>query len=266
MRHAVAGYEHTPVLRNISVDICTGETVAVMGANGSGKSTLMRALLGIVPLTSGSVEIHGTPLRRFRQWPRIGYVPQRLAAGGGVPATVGEVVASGGIARHWSRPLLRRILRTGARDDRRLVTEALDSMGLTTLANRSVHELSGGQQQRVLIARALAGGPDTLLLDEPMAGVDAANQQALADALERLTHRGYTIVLVLHELGPLAPLVHRAVVLSDGRITHDGPPPQPTGDCAAPGHEHIHPHAGPTGVGSGRDTLDATQLGGLPGA
>lgn len=94
VEHGVVGYDGRPVLRDISLTVTAGEVVAVLGANGSGKSTLIRAVLGLVPLSAGSVTLFDRPLRRFRQWARIGYVPQRLGAGGGVPATVREVVAS----------------------------------------------------------------------------------------------------------------------------------------------------------------------------
>jgi zinc transport system ATP-binding protein len=235
---AAVSYDRTPVLRGVTFDVPAGETVAILGPNGSGKSTLMRAMLGITPLTAGRVELHGAPLRRFRSWERVGYVPQRLSAGGGVPATVREIVASGQVAR-------RRRLRRATAADRAAVTDALDAVGLADRAHDSVHELSGGQQQRVLIARALAGRPDTFVMDEPMAGVDSASQQALADTIARLSARGATVVLVLHELGPLEPLIRRSVVLADGRIAHDGPAPQPSGACAAPGHDHQHPHPGP---------------------
>ncbi|MGC1213194.1 MAG: ATP-binding cassette domain-containing protein, partial [Micromonospora sp.] len=97
--HAAVGYDGRPVLRDVSLTVTAGEVVAVLGANGSGKSTLIRAVLGLVPLGAGSITLFGTPQRRFRQWRRIGYVPQRLGAGSGVPATVGEVVASGRLAR-----------------------------------------------------------------------------------------------------------------------------------------------------------------------
>ena len=100
----------------------------------------------------------------------------------------------------------------------------MDAVGIGDLARRSVNELSGGQQQRVLIARALAGEPELLFLDEPAAGVDLPNQEALARALGVLKQRGATIVLVAHELGPLAPLVDRAVVMRDGRVAYDGEP------------------------------------------
>jgi zinc transport system ATP-binding protein len=109
-------------------------------------------------------------------------------------------------------------------------------------AGDPAHQLSGGQQQRVLIARALAGEPDTFVMDEPTAGVDAASQQALAATLRDLIGQGRTLVLVAHELGPIEPLITRAVVLEAGRIAHQGAPPAPEGPCAAPGHQHLHPH------------------------
>ncbi|NYI95405.1 zinc transport system ATP-binding protein [Streptomonospora nanhaiensis] len=231
-------YDRVPVLRGVDLDVPAGQTLAVMGPNGSGKSTLVRAMLGLVAPTGGRIDLHGVPLRRFRDWGRIGYVPQRLSAGGGVPATVREVVASGQVAR-------RRRLRLPTAADRAAVAEALEAVGLTGRARDSVHELSGGQQQRVLIARALAARPDTVFMDEPMAGVDSANQQALAEAITRLTARGATVVLVLHETGPLEPLIQRSVVLSEGTVVHDGAPLAPEGDCARPGHDHVHPHADP---------------------
>ncbi len=202
-----------PVLKGLDVRVASGEVVAVLGANGSGKSTLVRALLGLVPLNRGQARIHGVPPARFRDWQRIGYVPQRSHVGGGVPATVREVVASGRVARQRRfRPA------TGA--DRRAVDAALETIGLTDRAHDPVSALSGGQQQRVLIARALAGEPDTLVLDEPTAGVDATNQQALATTLGELTGRGLTVVLVAHGLGPITPLVTRTITLSDGRVTN----------------------------------------------
>ena len=128
-----------------------------------------------------------------------------------------EVVASGRLTR-------RRLLRPLSRADRAAIDDALDVVGLADRARDGVATLSGGQQQRVLIARALAGEPELFFLDEPTAGVDLPNQQALADALRALKDRGATIVLVAHELGPLAPLVDRAVVMRDGRVAYDGPP------------------------------------------
>ncbi|ADH66181.1 MULTISPECIES: metal ABC transporter ATP-binding protein [Nocardiopsis] len=244
---ARVAYDGVPVLDGVSLDVPAGQTMAVLGPNGSGKSTLMRSMLGIVPLTSGEVLVHGVPLRRFRAWRRIGYVPQRLTAGGAVPATVREIVASGQVAS-------RRRLSLPTRADRAAVDEALETVGLADRGRDAVRELSGGQQQRVLIARALAGRPDTFVMDEPMAGVDAENQRALAGTITRLRERGATVVLVLHELGPLEDVIERAVVLESGRVVHDGAAPAPTGECARPGHEHQHPHPDPNAPDSAGTT------------
>lgn len=226
-----------PVLRGIDLVVHEGEFIALMGANGSGKSTLVRAMTGLRPLAAGQVRLFGTPLEDFRQRERIGYVPQRATATGGVPASVREVVASGRLTR---RPMLR----PAGRADRRAVDDALEVVGLADRAGEGVATLSGGQQQRVLIARALAGEPELFFLDEPTAGVDLPNQQALADALGILSARGATVVLVAHELGPMAPLVDRAIVMRDGRITYDGPP---LSEDAAHPHHHLtggsHDHA-----------------------
>lgn len=235
MSGATASLGSRPVLRGIDLTVRRGEVVALLGANGSGKSTAVRAVVGQVPLSAGGLELFGSPLRRFRQWSRIGYVPQRTTAASGVPATVREVVSSGRLARTK--------LKWPGASDRAAVDRALELVGLKDRAKDSVNALSGGQHQRVLIARALAGEPELLIMDEPMAGVDLASQTVLADTLREQVEAGVTVLLVLHELGPLEPLIDRAVVLRDGCVVHDGPPPKAVGQHALPGHDHVHPHA-----------------------
>ena len=225
-----------PVLRHIDLTVRTGDFVALMGANGSGKSTLVRAITGLLPLTAGRLRVFGHAPEELADRDRIGFVPQRSGAASGVPASVWEVVASGRLTR-------RRLLRPLSRADRAAIDDALEVVGLAGRSKESISQLSGGQQQRVLIARALAGQPDLFFLDEPTAGVDLPNQVALAEALGRLKDRGATIVLVAHELGPLAPLVTRAVVMRDGRVAYDG---APLGDHEVHdptfGEPHAHHH------------------------
>ena len=206
-----------PVLRGIDLSVRPGEVLAVLGANGSGKSTLVRTMMGLVPVVRGEVRLFGTARDRFRDWHRVGFVPQRVSAASGVPASVTEVVSSGRLSRR--RPFVPQ-----RHADREAVRRAIASVGLAGKARDGVSTLSGGQQQRVLIARALAGVPDLLVLDEPTAGVDVQSQQVFADALGALVTRGAAVVLVAHDLGPLRPLVDRAVVMRDGRIGYDGPP------------------------------------------
>ena len=232
---AIAG---RPILRHIDLTVRSGEFLTLMGANGSGKSTLVRALTGLWPLATGTLRLFGTPFGSFDDWQRIGFVPQRGSAASGVPASVWEVVASGRLTR-------RRLLRPLGRADRAAIADALDVVGLAHRARESVSSLSGGQQQRVLIARALAGEPELFFLDEPTAGLDLPNQQVLADTLRTMSGRGATIVLVAHELGPMAPLVDRAVVMRDGRVVYDGPPLASDQIATAhlgPHHHHEHHH------------------------
>ncbi|MYV62004.1 ATP-binding cassette domain-containing protein [Streptomyces sp. SID4931] len=243
LRGATAALGARPVLRGVDLTVHRGEVVALLGANGSGKSTAVRSVIGQVPLTGGTVELFGTELRRFRRWGRIGYVPQRTTAAGGVPATIREVVASGRLSRTG--------LRWPGKADRAAVERAIELVGLADRAKDSVSALSGGQHQRVLIARALASEPELLIMDEPMAGVDLASQEILASTLREQVALGTSVLLVLHELGPLEPLIDRAVVLRDGCVTHDGPPPEALGQHALPGHDHVHPHAAAEPVRTG---------------
>lgn len=223
------------IVRGVDLVIPAGQVVALLGANGSGKSTLVRSLVGVVPLESGTVRLLGAPLGRTVPWDRVGYVPQRVSAATGVPATACEVVVSGTLYGRRVRP---------PRDARARACAALDAVGLAGVADKAVRTLSGGQQQRVLIARALVRQPDVLLLDEPVAGVDLPSQQTFAAALGALAASGTTILVVLHELGALAPLIQRAVVLRHGAVVHDGAPPTPSPEHAAPEHVHLHPHDG----------------------
>ncbi|MCP3817623.1 metal ABC transporter ATP-binding protein [Streptomyces sp. A3M-1-3] len=234
LRGATASLGSRPVLRGVDLTVHQGEVVALLGANGSGKSTAVRAVVGQVPLSGGELSLFGTEYKRFRDWSRIGYVPQRTTAASGVPATVREVVSAGRLAR-TKLGLLRKA-------DRSAVDRALELVGMRERAKDSVNALSGGQHQRVLIARGLAVEPDLLIMDEPMAGVDLASQEVLAGTLREQVAAGVTVLLVLHELGALEPLIDRAVVLRDGCVVHDGPPPEAVGQHALPGHDHVHPH------------------------
>ncbi|HET9872520.1 MAG TPA: ATP-binding cassette domain-containing protein [Propionibacteriaceae bacterium] len=222
-----------PVLRRVSLSVGAGEAVALLGGNGSGKSTLVRSMMGLVPVSRGSVELFGTPLGQFTDWSKVGYVPQR-STGGLSGAKVKEVVASGRLAHR--RPFV-----PAGRRHRQSVRGALDAVGLLERADDELAHLSGGQQQRVLIARALAGSPSLLVLDEPIAGVDLEHQHVLAALLSTLLRAGTAVLVVLHEIGALAPLVHRAVVLREGRVVHDGELGEVTGAHPHHGHE-VEPH------------------------
>ncbi|QXC59447.1 metal ABC transporter ATP-binding protein [Aquihabitans sp. G128] len=240
LRRADIGYEGRPVVAGLDLRIDAGEVIGLLGPNGSGKSTLVRGLLGLAPILGGSVSLFGVDRHRFKDWARVGYVPQRQTVVGGIPSTVREVVASGQLTsvRPFRRPRAA---------ERAAVVDAIEAVGLADKAKAAMATLSGGQQRRVLIARALASAPDLLVLDEPTAGVDSANQVALAATLAGLAERGTTILLITHELGPAEPLVTRTLVLRAGRLVHDGPASEAPDEHDDDWHHHHgdHPDPGP---------------------
>ena len=215
-RSVSIGYGDLPVVREVSLQVDRGEVLAVLGANGSGKTTLLRGVLGLAPVLSGEIRLFGEQASSLRERARVGYVPQRLSVGGGIPGTVREVVASGRLAR---RGLFGRLRPT----DRAAVERAIAAVNLTERAGSALTTLSGGQQRRAMIARALAAEPDLLLMDEPVAGVDRASQRTLAATIASLVPLGVTLVVVTHEAGPMLPVITRAVVMDAGRIGYDGP-------------------------------------------
>jgi ABC-type Mn2+/Zn2+ transport system ATPase subunit len=210
-------YGSEPVLTDVRLHVGAGEFVALVGPNGSGKSTLVRILVGLLTPGSGTVRIFGESPRKLSDRARLGYVPQRPQIAGALPATVTEIVAAGRLARRgwWRRP--RRV-------DHVAIDAAIDAVALGDLRRRPIGELSGGQQQRVLIAKALAAEPELLVLDEPIAGVDAESQRLFRDALVHVVRdRGGAVVLVSHELGAVADDLDRVVVLKR-TVQFDGPP------------------------------------------
>jgi manganese/zinc/iron transport system ATP- binding protein len=212
IHNLTVAYQRRPVLWDVDLDLPPGRLVAIVGPNGAGKSTLLKALLGLIPRTTGDIRVMGLPMEQQRH--RVGYVPQRESVDWDFPITAGEVVETG-LYREagWFRPL--------RRDHRERAREALAAVGMEAFAGRQVSQLSGGQQQRVFLARALARRPDVYLLDEPMAGVDAATEEAIFDILQRLRDEGRTVVLVHHDLQSV-PEKFDHVVLLNGRVVAHG--------------------------------------------
>jgi zinc transport system ATP-binding protein len=210
-------YRRSAVLEDVSLSVDPGEFVALVGPNGSGKSTLLRLLLGRLSPSAGAVRLFGAPPDRVEERWRLGYVPQRPVLASEVPATLREIVATGRLSRRgWWRPM--------RRDDREAVSHALASVGLADLADTPLNQLSGGQQQRAFIARAFASEPDLLVLDEPIAGVDAESQHRFRDSIVHLVNdHGAGVLLVSHELSAVAQDVDRVVVLKR-TVLFDGPP------------------------------------------
>lgn len=208
-------YGGGPVLRHASLRVSEGEFVAVVGGNGSGKTTLMKIALGLLPPGTGHVRLFGDDIRSFRDWHKVGYVPQRAVAVSALPVSVDEVVGSGLAAR--ARWLGRRRPEEHAR-----IEHVVDLLGLMEVRRSRMSELSGGQQQRALIARALVTAPRLLVMDEPTTGVDSRARQILRTSLEHLVDvEGMAVVYVSHDPEGFSGLAQRVVEVADGRA---GPP------------------------------------------
>jgi zinc transport system ATP-binding protein len=210
-------YGIEPVLDGVSLSIGPKEFVALVGPNGSGKSTLLRVLLGLLRPDAGRVLLFGEDPRHLRERWRVGYVSQRPSVQDDLPATVEEVVSTGRLARTgwWRWP---------SRTDRQEIDHAMESVGLASLRRRRLSELSGGQQQRAFIARAFASEPDLLVLDEPVAGVDAESQRLFRESVTHLMEdHGGAVLLVSHELGAVSQDLDRVIVLKR-RVLFDGTP------------------------------------------
>ena len=221
-----------PVLQDITLRVEQGEFLAVAGPNGGGKTTLLRIVLGLERPQAGTARLFGEPASSLHGRERIGYLAQRAQLGIDSPVTVREVVSAGRVPR---RGLVGPLLS----EDRAQVERAIGRVGLADRASAPLSTLSGGLQQRAFIAKALAGEPELLVLDEPTAGVDVDAQEALAALLEEL-HRDLrvTILFVSHEFGAVERFVDRLVLVRGG-IVFDGDP------AALPAHwhdpSHVHP-------------------------
>jgi ABC-type Mn2+/Zn2+ transport system ATPase subunit len=195
LQAVTAGYGGHTALDGVTLSVPPGSMLAIVGPNGGGKSTLLKLILGLLDPWSGSVHVLGDRPASMRR--RIGYVPQTGSGDWRFPATVGEVVMMGRYGRlGW--------LRRPGRADRAAVQTALERVGMADRRDVQVGELSGGQQQRVFFARALVQEPELLLLDEPLAGVDAPTERDIYHLLRHLTDRGVTVLFTTHNLSTVA--------------------------------------------------------------
>ncbi|PIR24989.1 MAG: manganese ABC transporter ATP-binding protein [Deltaproteobacteria bacterium CG_4_10_14_0_2_um_filter_43_8] len=206
-------YQRQPVLWNINLQLPKGELIGVVGPNGAGKSTLIKAVMGLLPMLSGEIKVFGEALKNQRHL--IGYVPQRSSVDWDFPTNALDVVMMG---RYGKLPLFKRPNEA----HREFALQCLKKLGIADYANRQISQLSGGQQQRVFLARALAQEAQIYLMDEPFTGVDAATEQAIIVLLRELKEKGYTVVVVHHDLQSV-PEYFDSVVLLNQRLVAFGP-------------------------------------------
>jgi zinc transport system ATP-binding protein len=210
-------YGPVRVLDGINLTVEPGDFLGIIGPNGSGKTTLLRVMLGLLPPTEGAVRLFGKSPAAFREWGRLGYVPQKTTLDPSLPVTVEEVVASGLV------PVLGLFQRIG-KAERSRIKEVLARVGMEAHARARIGALSTGQQQRVLIARALVSDPELLILDEPTGGVDPEAQTSFYALLHHLNReREVTLILVSHDIGVVAKEVTKLACLNRRLIFHGRP-------------------------------------------
>lgn len=225
IEHVGFRYDGIPVLEDVNLTVEAGDFLGLIGPNGSGKTTLLKIILGLLTPTAGQARLFGASPTDFREWHRVGYVPQRAMLDPALPVTVQEVVATGLV------PTLGLFGRSGAQGRTR-VREALGLVGMESHAGTRIGALSAGQQQRVLIARALVLEPELLLLDEPTGGVDPEAQGAFHALLRDLNRdRRVTLILVSHDIGVVTREVTRLACLNRRLVFH-GPPGDFLSDAA----------------------------------
>lgn len=199
-------YDGTPVATDISFTVERGNYLCIVGENGSGKSTLVKAILGLHPIFSGTLTVSPEARRKG-----IGYLPQHTPAQRDFPASVREIVRSGCLHRAGMRPFW-------SRDEKKLADEAMERMGVSSLAGRCYRELSGGQQQRVLLARAFCATGDMIVLDEPIAGLDPLAMNEMYGMIAELNREGVAVVMVSHDVA--AAVNYASHILHIGKTTH----------------------------------------------
>lgn len=192
-------YGNDKAVENVNMQVHKGDYLGIVGPNGGGKSTLLKLMLGLLVPTAGEVLLYGQDIKKFKDWSKIGYISQQVThIDPNFPMTVEEVVSMG----RYSKLGLFRFL---GKTDREKIKEALEQVEMWEFRKRLVGDLSGGQQQRIFIARALAGEPEIIVLDEPTVGVDVKTQKQFYSLLQKLnTEFNITLILVSHELDIVA--------------------------------------------------------------
>jgi len=214
IRDLTVRYNNVLALEQVTFSAAQQEIVGIIGPNGSGKSSLMKCIMGLIKPWQGEILVLGQPNTEQRKL--IGYMPQIEDVEWDFPVTVGDVALMGRYAR-------RGLFRRPTREDREASDAALQRLGMYEFRQRLIGELSGGQRRRVLLARALTNNPALLLMDEPMAGLDARAQHRLLDIMDELRDEGTTIILSTHDLSCVSTCAAKVACLNQKLIAFGDP-------------------------------------------
>ncbi len=206
------------ILKDINFHINAGDYTAVVGPNGGGKTTLINTILGLKKGWTGEIKLFNQKLEDFKEWQKIGYVPQRVIEfDQKFPITVFETVKLG---RMYN---FKKFLRNHTKDIK-TINDIIEALGISDLKNKLIGELSGGQKQRVMIARALASEPELLLLDEPNTGIDNETQQEFYNILKRLNkEQKITIIFITHDIGVIEDSINSIISINKEILKSDQP-------------------------------------------
>jgi zinc/manganese transport system ATP-binding protein len=209
LRNAAVELGGRTLWSDLNLALAPGEFLTVLGPNGVGKTTLLKVLLGLVPLSAGTVTVNGEPPRRGN--PMLGYIPQQQAFDRQLPIRARDLVRFGIDGHQWGLPVR-------SRAHRQRLGEVMDAVGAASYADAPIGLLSGGEQQRLRIAQALLGDPTVLLCDEPLLALDLASQRTVTRLIDqRRREKGTPVVFVTHEVNPVLPYVDRILYLVRGR-------------------------------------------------
>lgn len=210
IREASLHRDRRELWSGLDLDVAAGEFLAVLGPSGSGKTTLLRSILGLQPLSGGSIRVDGHPARRGNR--RIGYVPQQRPLPPDTSMRARDLVGLGVSGSRFGLPLPRR-------GERERIDALLAGVGAAHYGERPVGLLSGGEQQRLRVGQALADDPTLLLCDEPLSGLDLANQRGITGIIDRQRReRGAGVLFVTHDINPILGLVDRILYIAGGRF------------------------------------------------
>jgi zinc transport system ATP-binding protein len=208
VKNLSVNYGQTEALKNVSFAILKGDFVGLAGPNGAGKTTLIKAILGLIPISNGNIDILGNKLDKFNNWGKIGYLPQKSSTINALfPAIVNEIVILGLLSQ-------KKFPKRTTKNDQIKVNNILNDLGISDLKNKMLGELSGGQQQKVLLARALVSNPEILIFDEPSTALDPNSRESFFKLVKKLNkEKGIAIILITHDTGYIGSYANKLMYL-----------------------------------------------------
>jgi len=235
VKNLSVNYGQTEALKNVSFAILNGDFVGLAGPNGAGKTTLIKAILGLIPILNGSINILGNKLDKFNNWGKIGYLPQKSSTINALfPAIVNEIVILGLLSQ-------KKFPKRTTKNDQIKVNNILNDLGISDFKNKMLGELSGGQQQKVLLARALVSNPEILIFDEPSTALDPNSRESFFKLVQKLNkEKGIAIILITHDTGYIGSYANKLMYL-DHELKYFG---EISGFCLSDKENHSFERSG----------------------